>query len=586
MHTVVSVSLPRYWDISGGFSMKVTRFAVLLLALVAVLSVVGGVIAQEGDNILVTGRQMGASDIPTIDPSLAEDVPSVQIIVELFPELVRLNEESVLPEPGMSTFEVSEDGLVYTFNITPEVPWVRYNADSGAVEQVMDEAGSPRYVTAADYAYGMMRTLNPETAGPYQYVLTPWIAGGVEYGTADPATADLAALSAAVGISIIDEYTLEVTTPEVSAITPLIFALWISTAQPSWAIDEFAEFWIEPASINTYGPFALKEWNRGDGGDLTLIRNPFFPGSNAIPQASIEEIQFRFLDEEAQLTEFEAGTLDISEAPGTQIDRILADEALSAAYFNGPGSGTYYYGFNVEIAPFDDARVRRAFSQAIDRQAIIDNVLSGQEIAAQFFSVPSLVAAPTAELYPDSGIFTDIDSAQTLWAEYLAETGADPVSFQVTIFHNESNLHSSIAQAIQAQWSEAFGIDVQIATADFATYLDTRGDYPVFRAGWLFDYPDTHNFMYDVGWHSDLLERNDTHWSNADFDALVDEAFAAPTVEERTDLYAQAEQILVNDEAAVAPIYYYVTDSLTAPGIIRTQSLIGREYYEKWSLGE
>jgi oligopeptide transport system substrate-binding protein len=568
--------------------MKLTRFAVLLLVLIAALSLIGSVVAQEETRVLVTGIQMGASDIPTLDPALAEDVPSVQIIVELFPELVRIQEEQVIPEPGMATYEVSEDGLTYTFSITPEVPWVRYNADSGAVEALTDADGSPRYVTAADFAYGIRRTLDPRTAGPYQYVLIPWIAGGSEFGSADPAgaEADLQALADAVGVTVVDEYTLEVSVPQASSITPLIFGMWITTAQPQFAIEEAAEFWIEPASIATYGPYALKEWNRGDGGDLTLILNPLFPGSNAIPQAQIEEIQFRFLDEEAQLTEFEAGTFDAISAPGTQIERINANPDLSAAYFNAPGSCSYYYGFNVEQAPFDDVRARRAFSMAIDRAAITGEVLGAGEQPAQFFALPSLVAAPTAEQFPDQGIQTDIEAAQVLWGEYVAETGIDPASLSITLFHNESNLHATIAQAIQQQWASTLGVTVQIATADFATYLDTRGDYQVFRAGWCFDYPDSHNFYYDTAFHGDLFEENATHWQNDEFDALIDQAFIESDVEVRRQLYAQAEDILVNTEASIAPIYHYVTDSLTAPGVNRTFSLITREYYEKWSWAE
>ncbi len=563
--------------------MKTVRFALLILALTLTLSVVGGIFAQE-PVILTTGRQMGSSDIPTVDPALAEDVPSVQVIAELFPELVRINEETALPEDGMASHTVSEDGLVYTFSITPNVPWVRYNADSGAVEVVTDESGNPRYVTAADFAYGMLRTLDPNTAGPYQYVLLPWIAGGPEFGSADPATADMEALRAGVALNVVDEYTLEITVVQPSAVTSMIFGLWITAAQPQFAIEEFSDFWIDPENIATYGPWALKEWQRGDGGSLTMIRNPHFPGSNAIPAAQIDEVVFRFLDEEAQLTEFEAGTLMIAEAPDGSTERILSDAELSAAYFSGPGTCTYYYGFNVEMPPFDDARARRAFSMAIDREAITTNVVTAGQQPADFFALPSLAAAPTGEAFPELGIHSDAEAAQALWQEYLTDTGVDPASLQITLLHNESSLHSSLAQAVQQMWADTLGVTIQIATADFATYLDTRGDYNLYRAGWCFDYPDSHNFYYDASFHSDLLEENDTHWSNAEFDALVDQAFVAETVEERTALYAQADNILVNIDAAIAPVYFYVTNDLTAPGITRTYSLITREYYEKWSV--
>jgi oligopeptide transport system substrate-binding protein len=566
--------------------MKVRRITALLLLLVLAFTVMGGAaLAQDGAKVLVTGRQMGPSDIPTIDPSLAEDVPSVQVIVELFPELVRVHEETAEVQPGMATWEVSEDGTVYTFSIVPEVPWVRYNPDSGEVEQVMDENGNPRYVTAQDFAYGIQRSLDPLTASPYQYVLLPWIVGGEEFGLAAEATEEeRATLIENLGIEVVDDYTLQITTPEASVVTPFIFGMWITVAEPSWAIDEFADFWIDPGNINTYGPFTLQEWVRGDGGSLTMIKNPFWPGTDSIPQPQLDSVQFRFLDDSPQLAEFEAGTMHVAEVPEAEIDRVMADPALSQALFVGPGTCTYYYGFNVELPPFDDARVRRAFSMAIDRQAIVDNVTRSGETPANIFTLPSLNAAPTTEMYPDIGVYSDPEAAAALWQEYLDETGQSASDFQPTLFHNESALHASIAQAVQAQWLETLGVEVQISVADFATYLDTRGNYEVFRAGWCFDYPDTHNFMYDVGWHSDLLEENDTHWSNADYDALIDQAFVAPTVEERRDLYAQAEQILVNEEAAIAPIYFYVTKDLTAPNVERTHSLITREYYEKWDL--
>jgi oligopeptide transport system substrate-binding protein len=554
---------------------KSFSFVLLLVLLAALVGVVG---AQDDLKILVTGRQMGASDIPTIDPAVAEDVPSVQIIDQIFVGLGRVNEETSAVEPGVATWEISEDGSVLTYTIMPEIPWVRYNADSGAVEQVMDADGNPRYVTAEDFRYGILRGLDPATAAPYGGVLAPWIAGGSEFQAGEGAAED-------VGVAVLDTYTLEITAGQPSSVTEVVLAsLWLVNAQPSWVIEEQAEFWIDPANINTYGPFALKEWVRGDGGSLTMIKNPFWPGTDSVPSPALDEVQFRFLDEEVQLTEFEAGNLDVAEVPDTEYERILADEALSAAYFTGPGTCTYYYGFNVERPPFDDVRVRRAFSMAIDRAAIGEDVLGAGQIPANLWALPTLNAAPTSAQFPELGIFSDVDGAAALWNEYLTETGTTADSYNLTLFHNESGLHATIAQAVQQMWAETLGITVNIATADFATYLDTRGNYDVFRAGWCFDYPDAHNFYYDTAFHGDLLEENDTHWANAEFDALIDQAFAATDTAERIELYAQADNILVNTEAAIAPIYHYVTNDLTQPYVTRTHSFITRERYEKWDI--
>ncbi len=556
-------------------NVRFSRLVALIMLTALAFTLVGGIMAQDEPRILVTGRQMGASDIPTVDPALAEDVPSVQVAWHFFVELQRFHEETTELQDGMATYTLSDDGAVFTFSIIPDVAWVRYNADSGEVEQVMDADGNARYVTAADFAYGIARTLDPNSTSYVQTVLSKWIAGYDEYDGSNPDV---------LGLNVVDEYTLEVTVSQPGSVAPQIFGMWMTAAQPQWAIEEHGDFWTDPANINTYGPFALKEWVRGDGGSLTMIRNPFWAGTDSVPAPALDEVVFRFLDADQQLAEFEAGNLDVAEAPGSAVDRILADPTLSSQYNVALGSCTYYYGFNTERAPFDDARVRRAFSMAIDRESLTENVLGAGEIPASVFSFPSLVAAPTSEGFPETGVFSDAAAAAELWNEYLSDTGQSAADFNITLFYNTSNLHATIAQAVQQMWTEALGVTVQIATSDFATYLETRGDYDVYRAGWCYDYPDTHNFLYDAGFHSDLLENNDTHWSNAEYDALVDAGFVAETVEERQALYAQAEQILVYDEAAIAPMYFYVTKDLTQPYVVRTNSVITREAYEKWDI--
>jgi len=125
------------------------RFSVALFTLIAVLLSLGVVTAQD-KKILYTGRQMGPDDIPTLDPSTASDVPSVQIITEIFPELYRLDEVDVVVEAGVADATVSDDGLTYTFKIKPGITWVRYNPETDAVEQVMNEDGTPRALSVAD----------------------------------------------------------------------------------------------------------------------------------------------------------------------------------------------------------------------------------------------------------------------------------------------------------------------------------------------------------------------------------------------------------------------------------------------------
>jgi oligopeptide transport system substrate-binding protein len=557
---------------------KYLRFAVLLLTLSALVMALGGVGAQDA-KILYTGRQMGPDDIPTLDPSVASDVPSVAVIAEIFPELARLHEETAQIQPGMATWTVSEDGLTYTFNIMPEVSWVKYNADSGAVEQVMID-GAPRYVTAADYALGMTRTLDPIVASDYSYVLAPWVVGADAFQASAEATEEeRQALIDGLGITVVDDYTLEVNVTRASTAFEFIVGMWITAAQPGWVIEEYADFWIEPENIVSYGPFAVKDWTHEES--LTMIKNPFWAGTESIPAPKLDEVVFRFLDEDPQLAAFEAGELDVSEVPFSALARVKADPVLSQQYYSDFGTCTYYYGFNVRQAPFNDPRAVLAFSMALDRQAIADNITQAGELPAGFFTLPSMNAAPQQADYPEYAVLTDVEAAKALWEEYLTETGQSASDFSPTILYNNSDLHAAVAQAVQQMWAEALGVTVNVAAQDFGTYLDQREDADIYRAAWCFDYPDTNNWLYDV-FHS--ANDPDNGFNNAEFDDLVSRAAVEEDLATRTALYAEAERLLVRDAASVAPIYYYVTDDITADGIERTHSVITREYYEKWDI--
>lgn len=559
---------------------RYTRILLVVLTVALVISLFGVTFAQE-KKIIYTGRQMGPSDIPTLDTAIAADVPSVQITTELFPELARLHEENVVIEPGMASWTKSEDGTVYTFNILPEVSWVRYNADTDTVEQVLDEAGNPRYVTAADFRYGMLRVMDPVIASDYSYVLVPWIQGadGFANSAPDASAEEREALMAEIGITAVDTYTLEVKVNNASVAFDYVLGMWLTSAQPSWAIEEYAEFWIEPENIQTYGPFALKEWVHEES--LTMIKNPFWAGTEQIPAPKIDEVVFRFLDEEPQLAAFEAGELDVAEVPSSQIDRVLADANLSTGYASSFGTCTYYYGFNVRIEPFNDPRAVLAFSMAIDRQAIVDNITQAGEIPAGLFTLPILNAAPKQEDYPEIAVMSDAEAAKALWDEYLAETGKSASDFTLNILHNTSDLHASIAQAAQEMWNSTLGVNVTISSQDFGTYLDQREDADIYRAGWCFDYFDTNNFLYDT-FHSSVSP--DNGFNSPEFDALVEQAAIEADTAKRVELYAQAEQLLIRDQASIAPIYYYVTNDITAAGIERTYSKITREFYEKWDV--
>ena len=274
----------------------------------------------------------------------------------------------------------------------------------------------------------------------------------------------------------------------------------------------------------------------------------------------------------------------MTDVPLADMDRVKADAKLSKELVIAPSFCTYYYGFNTAKKPFDNPKVRLAFSMAVDRKSLIDNVTKGGQEPAQWFARPGLVAAPTIKDYPNLGVKSDAAKAKAL----LTEAGfADVTKLgEITLMYNTSEGHKKIAEAIQQMWKKNLGVDVKVANQEWKVYLKTlQTDAPqIWRLGWCQDYADANNFTKEVfrtGGH----ETKATNWSNKKFDDLVDKAMVETDVKKRTDLYAQAEQILVYEDAAIIPIYWYTRVTLTKPYVKRTFSVSsGNEHFEKWEV--
>jgi oligopeptide transport system substrate-binding protein len=542
-----------------------------------------------------------ASDFGTIDPALATQSAEIQIAETTSLGVVRQNETTAEIELAMATgYEVSDDGLTYTIHLMENVPWVHYNADSGQVEVVKDCQGNDRMVTAQDFVYGMVRTIDPATASEYAYALLPYIAGAADFNAGtntDPES---------VGVKAVDEYTVEYTFTAPAVYNLNLLGLWIAHATPQWLIegDECTEAagdrWTEQEFFQGYGPFTLKEWVHDS--NLTLIKNPLWPGNETVPQAKIDEIEHRFLDTSPQLAEFDAGNLDISAISSEEWDRIHADPAYADMIRPYYTLGTEWYGFNTKLAPTDDQRVRLALSLAIDRDLLVKQVVKGG-IPAQFFTNPGAAGGPKPEQYPDGGIQYDPERAKELLNEYLTEKNIAAEDLKLTLMANSSEGNQKTGEAIVGMWKEVLGIDVTFVTQERAVYLDTRkdGKENIYRNSWVQDYPDANNFLFDVfGLNAAFTSVVDwpinvgldgsgeyTPGSNENFDKFVEllqQAANEQDTKKRMDLYAQAEQILLVDEAVVAPLYWYTDDILVRPEIKDTKSITGYDHYEKWDI--
>jgi oligopeptide transport system substrate-binding protein len=522
--------------------------------------------------------QIGANDPRSIDPQRAIDTRDWQLLDMLFSSLAVLNVETNELMPGMAeSWDISADGKVYTFHLLKQVPWVGYNTKTGAVEQMQDSSGKPRYVTAQGFVYGYLRALDPQTGSPAAYMLAPYITGAADFNGGKGGRDK-------VGVKAVDEYTFQITSPEKVGFALAIYSIINARATPEWAIKASGDAWTEPETINSYGPFALKEWVHESS--QTFVKNPFWPGSKGIQQPRLGQITFRFIDEAVGLREYEAGTIDVTAVPSDQIERVRADSKLNSELKIVPGSCSGAYGLNTKKPPFDNLHIRRAFNYAVDRESLVKDVLAGGQIPARFFTPPSISLAPSATDIGDLGITFDPAKAKQeleLGLKDLGLSSADQLP-AISMEFGTGQEASAVSQALQAMWQATLGIQVQLAQIDNTVYWSKqeKDAGQIFRAGWCLDYNDANNYLRDV-YRSDSIY-NYGKWKNEKYDSLVDQARVEANPATRLKLYTEAEQILSAEDAGTMPLFYPVRAQLTKSKITRTFSLTALEHFWDWDI--
>lgn len=525
-----------------------------------------------------------SSDIPTLDPSLSRDVYSNQVISELTVGLVRRDEVTGVFLPGMaSSWDTSADGKTVTFNLRDDVPWVRWNGDQ--VAEVKDCNGNPRMVTAEDFKYALLRILDPATGSGSATLFAKVIKGGQAYFQGVGSAEDVA-------VSTPDSNTLVI-----SFIKPAAFDIGImslAAAEPKWDVEGDdctqgqGDRWTEPGSNQSYGPFALKAWIHDS--TVTIIRNPFWPGTENIPIPKLDQVQFSLLDDQRALDSYEAGDLDVSPVPVSAVDRVKSDPKLSPELHSTLAPCSLFAGFNTKAPTVNDQRVRLALSEAVDRQSLSEDVTHGTEVPAHWFTAPGLIGAPKPEDYPDLGVRYDPTDARAQLQSYLEATGQTADQLDLTLATPSDPLRKSMGEGMQQMWKDVLGVNVKLTNQEFSVFLQSvlapKSTYQIWALGWCEAYPDANSFLTDgVGYGGVTNPTNGggLNWENNEYESLLDQATTEKDPGKRTDLYAQAEEILVRTDAVLIPLSWHSLVSLTKPYVDRTYSTIYQERFEKWN---
>ena len=492
-----------------------------------------------------------ASEPQTIDPALNSAVDGAIMINHMFEGLVKWvddGEGNAVTAPGQAeSWEkvVNDDGTVtYTFTLRDGIKW---------------SDGQP--VTAGDFEYSWKRLANPETAADYCYMID-MVQGyaAVADGSADPDT---------LGVKAIDDKTLEVTLSYDCPYFEEIMAFPATFPVRQDMVEGNDEWTYDVSTYVGNGPYKMAEWSH-NAYILAEKNENYYDYENLGP----DTIRFTLLDDaNAMLAAYNSGELDfIENFPTDEMANYLASGEITVADY----LGTYYVCFNTEDEVFSDPLVREAFSLAIDRNYIVENVSQAGEVPATAY-VPSGVndaAGPSGDDFRTVGgeyysvAAEDYEANCEKARELLAEAGyPNGEGFPTVEYtYNTDDKHKAIAEALQNMWQEVLGVTVTLSNQDWNVFLESRkqGDYQIARNGWIADYNDPCSFL-DM-WYTDG-GNNDAQYSNPEYDALIDQAKATSNQEERMAAFHAAEDILIEQDSVLAPIYFYTQPYMLADDI-------------------
>jgi oligopeptide transport system substrate-binding protein len=461
----------------------------------------------------------------------------------VFSGLVSLN-TSLNPVPELAeSWDISTDGTVYTFHLRTDAKF-----------------HDGRLVVAQDVIYSWERAADPATQSDTVLTYLGDIVGVAEMhaGTADHIS----------GLKALDDHTLQVT---IDAAKPyFLFKLTMPVAfvLDKKNVESGSEWYRTP---NGTGPYKLTRW---DSFQLMVYdaNQDFYLGPPSIPQIVVE------LYSGIDIRLYESGEIDMAGVSSSDVARVLDPaDPLHAALYSGVSLCTDYVVFDVTKPPFDDVKVRQAFTMAFDRQKYIDVINNGVGILAKGPYPPAL---PGYNL-DLQGLPYDPGQARQLLAEskYGGPQGLPPIIFTDAGIGNTAG---ASAAAMAQMWQQNLGVTITIENLDPDKYYDllNSGQHgQLFSGGWCADYPDPENFA-DVLFHGGA-EQNTGHYSNPALDAILDQARTEKDVTKRIQLYQQAEEIIVQDAPALF-IMHGVSYELVRPdvkGFVLTPITIPLERY-------
>jgi oligopeptide transport system substrate-binding protein len=474
------------------------------------------------------------TEVATIDPHKSQGVPESHVIRDLLEGLVNQNADGDTI-PGVAESWETSDNKTFTFHLRKDAKWSN---------------GDP--VTAQDFVYSWQRAVDPATASPYSWYM--------EYTKMKNAKDIVAGKKdkSELGVKATDDHTLVVELD--SAVPYFVMMMGHTTTKPvhKATIEKYGDQWTKPEHFVGNGAYVVDKWVVNER--LVLKRNEQYWDND---KTILNKVTFLPIENQvSEMNRFLAGEIDFTnELPLEHYKRLKKEHPESVSVVGN--LCTYYYLFNTKKAPFDDVRVRKAVSYAIDRN-IVANAIMGQGQKPAYFLTPEITAHFNPEM-PAYGKMTQKERDAEA-ARLLAEAGYgkdNPLKF--SLLYNTSENHKKVAVALGSMWKKALGVNVTLENQEWKTYLSTKdsGNFEVARAGWCGDYNEASSFLT-------LMKSGNTtggiHYDSKAYDKLMEKAITSKSEAERSALYAEAEKLMAKD-MPIAPIYQYVKSRLLSPKV-------------------
>ena len=466
----------------------------------------------------------------TIDPALNSAVDGGNMLLHSFECLLAVDEDGQLIPGQAESYEVSEDGLTWTFHLREGLKW---------------SDGSD--LNANDFVYSWKRVCDPMVAAPYAETVLSMVEG---YDKA--IEGDLDALQVVAS----DDNTLVVTlnTP-CSYFGSLAAFATLSPVQQA-TVEANGDAWA--TSAETYisnGPFYVSEWVPGSY--IMMTKNPYYWNADAI---KLDGIKWNLIeDSNAAYSAYQTGEVQMIKDVPTEEIPTLKD---SADFYVDPIIGTYYLSMNLERDAFKDAKVRKALSLAIDRNYVANTLMQGTYSPASSIVGPGWLDTDGSSFaenanggtpYIDNDNFdANLEEAKKLLEEAGYPNGEGFPQIEYTT--NDAGYHKVVAEYLQQAWA-AIGIDLKVNIVEWASFTPMRrnGEFDVARNGWVGDYTDPSNILELF---CTTNGNNDGKYTNADFDAAIEDSRVTTDAATRSADLHKAEDALMNDAGCI-PIAYY-----------------------------